>query len=275
MLNIIAAWIDAEYIPPFDVLFVGNSAEEGLGDLRGTKEFMKYCSKQTNIDLKAFIALDSSLDRITHIACGVKRYKVTLKTQGGHSWGNFGSKSAIHEIGKIISEISNIEVPKDPKTTFNVGLIEGGTSINTIAQKAIMYVDLRSQDTKALMELETKFLKIIEKFTKSGDSESIIEQVGNRPSGSIPISHPLVKIGKNLANKYFIKMNSSISSTDANIPLSKGIPAITIGCYSGNRSHTLEEYIDINSLKKGIPFVNTTLIAVIEWIILKEESANN
>jgi acetylornithine deacetylase/succinyl-diaminopimelate desuccinylase-like protein len=274
MLQIIRAWIETGYQPDFDVLFVANSCEEGLGDLKGVKGLLdEYCRQpENNVDLHALLSIDGTLERVTHIGIGVKRLKITVKTTGGHSWANFGRDSAIHIIGNVISEISKINVPDVPKTTFNVGLINGGTSVNTIAQSATCIIDLRSMDMKELLKLEETVRNIINNKTNKKDIDIEIEVVGDRPVGKIDENHPLVIIAKKSGKDIGLEKvpESGAASTDANIPLSRGIPAIAIGCYKGEGAHTTSEKIFIDSLQRGIKFTNLVILRSLKWISDKE-----
>ena len=268
MLMIIQAWKSNNYLPLFDVIFVANACEEGLGDLKGIKVFLEeYAVKfYPDIPPSAVLALDGTLGDITHIGVGSKRIKLTIFSEGGHSWGNFGNENSIHILSKCISDISSINVPSDPKTTFNVGLITGGTSINTIASISSCFIDMRSIDQKELDNLENTILNIIKLNVNKTKSKFEIEYVGSRPSAFLPINHPLINLAILTGNKFDIKSFLRASSTDANIPLSKGIPALTIGAYDGSRAHTKDEYMVPSSLRKGILYVSLLLMSIIMWI---------
>lgn len=270
LMQIIDSWCEINFIPPFDVIFVANACEEGLGDLKGVKGFIdEYCANN-NVDLKVLLSLDGTMDRVTHIGTGVKRYKIDVNTKGGHSWGNFGEYSAIHIIGQIIADISHISVPETPKTTYNVGIVEGGTSVNTIASEASILIDLRSVSDKELEKLDKNILNIVNEHTSHKHQVNVsITVVGNRPSGRIPHDHELVEIVKKSAKIIELDAPSSgIASTDANIPLSRNIPAVAFGCYYGTGAHTKSETIYVNSLIKGIPYANLVIIKTMEWITL-------
>ena len=272
LLHIIESWNTVDYTPPFDVIFVTNSCEEGLGDLKGVKGFIdEYCSDSlNNVELKTLLSIDGTLERITHIGTGVKRYKIEVVTKGGHSWANFGEvESAIHIIGNIIADITHIKVPESPKTTYNVGLVEGGTSINTIAESASILVDLRSTSEIELNRLDHLLQTIVNFHTKDKKDITVKSTiVGNRPSGRIPFDHPLMTVIQKSANESGLKFtpSSGMASTDANIPLSRNIPAVAFGCYSGSGAHTNSESIVIDSLKRGVPFTNLAIINTIDWL---------
>ena len=263
MLHIIDAWQKSHYVPPYDVIFVANACEEGLGDLRGIKGFLTDYKKRKDVKIKCVIALDGTIDTICNIGIGSRRLKVNIMTKGGHSWGNFGSPSAIHALGSIIHDISNITVPTRPKTTFNVGIIEGGTSVNTIAEHASMLIDLRSVDEKTLKDLEGSIRKIIDRRIKDYNASGSIDIVGDRPSGFIPETHKLVRSAKLCGELYGIKQDLRAASTDANIPLSQGLPALTIGLYKGQGAHTKSEYVLASSFIPGILYTSLFLMNVV------------
>lgn len=272
LLQIIESWNAVDYTPPFDVIFVANSCEEGLGDLKGVRGFIdEYCySPQNNVDLKTLLSIDGTIERITHIGTGVKRYKIEVVTKGGHSWANFGEvESAIHITGNIIADISHIKVPDLPKTTYNVGLVEGGTSVNTIAGYASILVDLRSTSEIELNRLDQLLQTIVKNNTKDKKNITVkVTIVGDRPSGRIPFDHPVVKGIQNAAHEIGLNFtpSSGMASTDANIPLSRNIPAVAFGCYSGSGAHTISESIVIDSLIRGVPFTNLAILKTIDLI---------
>ncbi len=176
-----------------DLYLTCNTGEEGLGDLKGMKAFVADVKDK----VKALVALEGmKINRIIHVAVGSRRYKVTFTARGGHSWGHFPAPSAIHILGRAIADISRLEVPTDPKTTYNVGVIHGGTTVNTIASEADMLVDMRSVDITSLADLERRVLGIIERTAKEGDGQAKLDLVGDRPAGSIPATHPVVETCK-------------------------------------------------------------------------------
>lgn len=262
MVQIMLAWKLIGYEPPCDVFFVMDVGEEGLGDLCGARAFI---SDKQEI-LAAVIALDGTMGYVTNVGIGVRRLRVTIRTTGGHSWGNFPSPSAIHALGRCISEISDIKVPADPRTTYNVGVVEGGTSVNTIAEEATMLVDLRSVDGSKVSWLEGVVRDIVSFHCSRDDVTYTIEVVGDRPAGNIPPTHPLVETVLACASISEVEVSLGASSTDANIPLSIGIPAVAIGCYEGEGAHRLSEKIFPASLQRGLPYVNLALLAVLEWL---------
>ena len=227
---------------------VANSGEEGLGNLRGAWRAVQQFQGET----VAVIAVEGhNLGRVTHIAVGSKRWRVTVNGPGGHSWGAFGEPSAIHGLGRIIAAISRLDVPDDPRTTFNVGLIDGGTSINTIAPQACALIDMRSVSPDALDELAEQVGRIVEAETADGLDVSI-EVLGERPAGATSLDDPLVEAAAKTLRWLGIEPVYDASSTDANVPISLGIPAICVGITSGGRVHTTDEYIDIPPIEQGV-----------------------
>jgi acetylornithine deacetylase/succinyl-diaminopimelate desuccinylase-like protein len=165
---------------PGTLIFSGTAGEEGLGDLCGIKAVMQELAGRVDYVL----ALDGQLGRICNQGVGSHRYQITVKAQGGHSWADFGAPSAIHALGATIARISSLEVPKSPRTSFNVGLISGGTSVNTIAESAEMLLDLRSVSAEELTNVETRALAILPEVEREYHVHIEPRLVGDRPAGS-------------------------------------------------------------------------------------------
>ena len=247
-LLILAETLAGLAAPPVDIWLVANSMEEGLGDLRGMR---RAVDRLENV-LGAVIVLEGmGLGRVVHQALGVRRYRISITGPGGHSWGDFGSASAIHELVAVAADIVKLQMPQTPRTTFNIGRIGGGTSVNTIAQDAWLELDLRSASVQTLAWLDEQVQRIVE----SVDGVSLHnEQIGNRPTGSISARHPLVQAASNILQKVGVKERSDlcISSTDANVPLSRHIPAVCLGLTKGGDAHRLSEWINPLPLVKGM-----------------------
>lgn len=228
--------------------FVANSREEGLGDLGGMREVIKKLKHQ----IKAAIVIEGmALGRIYHAGIGVRRFKLTAHCPGGHSWLHFGSTSAIHSLMEFGSEMLKIQVPISPRTTYNIGLISGGTSVNTIASEASCYIDLRSEDVHALKNLENEVMATAQRLTRD-DVRFDFQLVGDRPAGSIASDHPLVRLALDAHEAIQMKTELDGGSTDANIPLSEGIPAVCVGISYGGNAHRLDEYIETNPIEFGM-----------------------
>lgn len=249
------------------IMFVCNSCEEGLGNLKGTKQlFENYAGR-----IAQFITFDANLANVDDRCVGSHRYEVEVFTKGGHSYGDFGNKNAIAELAKIINEIYSIQAPKigNSKTTYNVGNISGGTSINTIAQSAKMLCEYRSDNEECLLIMKKKFEKI---FTDAatGGLDIKVSLIGDRPCmGKVDLSKiaHLTEIYRKIIKETTQKEISCHSgSTDCNIPLSLGIPALCVGVYRGGGMHTRQEWIDKTSLPTGLEVGIKMILGVIKNI---------
>lgn len=238
------------------MLFVANSCEEGLGNLKGTRAIMKKYGGR----VRELITLDGThLPAIVTEAVGSHRYRVSVRTEGGHSFGNFGRPNAIHALSMVVNSLYNVKVPRveNSKTTYNVGMISGGTSVNTIAQSAEMLYEYRSDNEKCLAMMEDMFSRVIEYYRSTGmNIES--ERIGERPcSGEIDPEKKQALLDRaraSLKNTLGLEAVLTSGSTDANIPLSMGIPAICISVCNGGGCHTREEWLDLSSLPSGCRF---------------------
>jgi acetylornithine deacetylase/succinyl-diaminopimelate desuccinylase-like protein len=242
-----------------DLYLTCNTGEEGLGDLKGMKVFVADVKDR----VKALVALEGmKINRIIHTAVGSRRYKITFTARGGHSWGHFPSPSAIHILGRAIADISRLEVPSDPKTTYNVGVVHGGTTVNTIASQAEMLVDMRSVDIRSLADLERRILGIIERTAKEGDGKATLDLVGDRPAGSIPGNHPVVETCKAVHRALGLQTFTEASSTDVNAALGVGLPGVCISITEGANEHRLDEYIETGPIPTGIKNVLLATVAL-------------
>lgn len=233
---------------PGDIWFVANVGEEGLGDLRG----MKAVVERFGADVQAYLVLEGlALGHVYHRAVGVKRYRITAKTTGGHSWSDYGKPSAIHELAKLVVQLTSLELPAHPRTTMNVGKIFGGTSVNVIASEAAIDLDLRSEGQEALAELIWRVDRLIQHASRY-DIHMETEVIGQRPAGEISPEHPLIKLGEECLREQGINPILTSGSTDANIPLSKGYPAIVLGISTGGSAHTVHEYINAEPVAAGM-----------------------
>lgn len=233
-----------------DIWFVANVGEEGLGDLRGMRAAVDTLGDR----IGAAIALEGcEPGRIIHAGLGVRRYQISTVAGGGHSWSDFGSPSAIHALVRLAAQLTQLDVPKEPRSSFNIGVIEGGSSVNTIAERASLLLDLRSTAPAALGTLIDQVEKIVAgaRDTEPGVTFAI-KIVGDRPAGSIPREHALAQLaGAAYLDEGFSALYE-IASTDANIPLSRGIPAVCIGVCDGGNMHRLDEYIEPARLPSGM-----------------------
>ena len=257
--NVVALMLCAQYLLEHPevikkpLLFVFNSCEEGLGNLKGTRQICKDYEGR----IKQFISFDGTMGGIVERAVGSERWKVTATTKGGHSYGSFGNPNAIAALSGVICCLYGQPVPQIPgrKTTYNVGTIKGGTSVNTIAQDAEMLYEYRSDDKKGLDQMRQQFFSLLWQLS-SDDAKFERELLGERPcSGDVDTKkmETLLKRCETLLKKYTGKVPTRrASSTDCNIPLSLGIPAVCFGLYKGNGAHTREEWLEIDSLNTGL-----------------------
>lgn len=233
------------------LLFVCNAGEEGLGNLKGVR---KICGDYAD-QITAFCTFDSQLDKIVDQAVGSRRFKVTVHTRGGHSYNDFGQENAIEKLAEIIGSLYGIQVPLEGRTTFNVGRIQGGTSVNTIAQEAHMLYEFRSDRRENLDYMQECFDQVI----REAASENVrieTEVLGLRPcSGDIdPVRQKalLERACAAVEQATGKRPQTGSGSTDCNIPMSLGIPSVCAGCYRGGGAHTREEYIEKSSLPEGL-----------------------
>ena len=235
------------------MLIVANSCEEGLGNLKGSRRIVADYGKR----ITDFISLDgATLNRVVTRAVGSHRYKVTVRTEGGHSFSAFGNRNAIHVLSSMITSLYAVKVPQhdDSITTYNVGHISGGTSVNTIAQDAEMMYEYRSNDRECLAQMKNMFEKVIEFYRATG-VEVDVELIGDRPcSGdvdSVRLEALRNRFRASVKDILDLETINRSSSTDCNIPLSEGIPAICFGVCRAFGFHTREEKVDIASLHDG------------------------
>jgi tripeptide aminopeptidase len=230
-----------------DIVAVADVGEEGLGNLLGARTAVERYREK----LGAVIAIDGSIGRIIHVAVGSKRWRITVHGPGGHSYGAFGTPSAIHGLGRIIAAISDLQVPQEPKTTYNVGIIEGGTSVNTIAALATALLDLRSTDIASLEQVVDQVRAIVAQRAGSG-LQTEIEVLGERPAGARNQADPLVQLAAEALTWVGMEPKYGAGSTDANIPISLNIPALCIGITKAEGAHTLEEFLYVPPIGDGL-----------------------
>lgn len=253
VLAMIRAMDAAKVETASDILFVGNVGEEGEGDLRGVKYLLQQGKYKDRI--KLFVAFDGgSQDEIANGGVGSLRYRVTFSGPGGHSYGAFGLVSPSFAMGNAIQKFSRIEVPERPKTTFNVGVVGGGASVNAIPAESWMLVDMRSESKDALGKLDGAFTRILtesveeENRTRSTAQGAVrveAKLVGDRPVGETPVTSPHVQLAAETVKAFGMTPSYRFGSTDSNIPIAMGIPAMTLGRGVGARSHSLDEYADV------------------------------
>lgn len=237
-----------------DILFVGNVGEEGPGDLRGVRHLFTQGKYRQRIG--TFISMDGlEPQRVVTGGVGSKRYRITFKGPGGHSYSAFGLVNPMAAMSQAVVDFYKLQVPSTPKTTYSASVVSGGTSVNSIPNEVFMEFDMRSEDPGELARLEKAFLAIVHasvegenkaRSTREGKVEADIKPIGDRPAGSTPATAAIVRIASGVIERNGLKPNLASSSTDSNLPMSLGIPAITIGSGgTGGRAHSLDEWIDV------------------------------
>jgi acetylornithine deacetylase/succinyl-diaminopimelate desuccinylase-like protein len=236
---------------PATITFVATVGEEGLGDLRGVKQLF---NETLAGEIDRFVSIDGTGLGITNVGVGSRRYRVTFKGPGGHSFAAFGLANPIDAMGRAIAKIAEFQTPNGPKTTFNVGRVGGGTSVNSIPSDAWMEVDLRSSDAASLRALDGRFQRTIDAAVTDENNRwrtprmvtAVKDLVGDRPAGSTPTTSPIVRTVQAVNRALGFPVALSESSTDSNIPMSLGIPAITIGGGGrGTGAHAATESYDM------------------------------
>lgn len=256
--NVVALLMAAKFIAEKKIspqncglLLVINSGEEGLGNLKGCRKIMERFGSR----VREFVAFDDHDCRGVDRAVGSMRYRVSVRTEGGHSYGNFGRPNAIAVLGELISDLYAVQVPKRGKTTYNVGTISGGTSVNTIAQNAEMLYEFRSDDRTDMKEMEDIFRAILIKHENQNVKISVT-LVGARPCSAMEDTRVQLRMKARASAASLRCFGEEIrfgsGSTDCNIPLSMGVPAICVGCYRGGGAHTRGEYVEADSLLPGL-----------------------
>jgi tripeptide aminopeptidase len=253
-LGLIRAMDAAKIKTKGDILFMGNVGEEGPGDLRGVRYL--FAKGKYKDRIKYFISFEPGRERITNAGVGSKRYHVTFKGPGGHSYGAFGLVSPAYAMGDAMAQFGKIQVPAKPKTTYTVGLVDGGTSVNSIPFAMSMTVDMRSEGKAELKTEEDQFLAIL---PKAADAENAARStangkitfdnklIGDRPVGATPMDAEIVKVAAAAVTAGGGKPSFGASSTDSNIPMSLGVQAVTLGAgFEAERAHAPDEYLTLD-----------------------------
>ena len=244
------------------ILFVANSCEEGLGNLKGSRQIMKdFANRVTE-----FYTFDGTYKHLLNKCVGSHRYEIYVESTGGHSFNNFGNTNSIAVIGNLITELYKCQVPvKDnSRTTYNVGMVEGGTSVNTIAQSAKMLYEYRSDDKDCLAIMQNFFNETIKRVQGETDAKITVSLIGERPCGGqvnqeklAQMTNEVLEICKKHTGKDCV---CDSGSTDCNIPMSLGVPALCVGSYDGGGAHRREEYLYLSSLPKGYKITAETIL---------------
>lgn len=220
--------------------------EEGRGDLRGIRHLLAERAGEFD----QVVAVDGHLGAVVASAVGSKRYQFSLRAQGGHSWGDFPSPSAVHALGDAIHELGSMPVPREPRSSYNVGSVAGGTSVNAIAEYARFDLDLRSVDPAALEELEREALARTRKVARRHGVSLEVELIGDRPAGRSD-NAALVRAAREALESVGVEARVVASSTDANAAFALGLPAVAFGVYRGGDAHRLSEWLEPASLEVG------------------------
>lgn len=270
LIRMVRAMNEAGVRTPGTLTFVANVGEEGLGDLRGMKSLFGETMKGR---IDRFVGIDGAGLHVTHVAVGSRRYRVTFKGPGGHSYGAFGMPNPANALGRAVAGIADLQVPSSPPTTFNVGRIGGGTSVNAIPFEAWMEVDLRSTDGGALSRLVDQFEAIVDRAAVDENARwkrpgvVTVEKtlVGDRPAGSLPADAPIVQTARAAASALGFQVPLGEGSADANLPISLGIPAVTIGGGGlGAGAHALAETFDTTNAWQGTAHALLLALALAE-----------
>lgn len=258
--NVVALMTAAKYIAGhklkpknYGMLLVINSGEEGLGNLKGSRAVMEKFGKR----VREFVTLDGHADSCVNRAVGSRRYRIQVRTEGGHSYAAFGRPNAIAILASLIHRLYSVQVPPLGKTTYNVGTVSGGTSVNTIAQQAEMLYEFRS-DEKAALDIMQDHLDGILESCRDRGIDVTATLVGDRPCADAvdekAMADMIGRVQATAIRRYGHGLRLRSGSTDCNIPLSMGIPSLGLSCYRGGGSHTREEYVEISSLHAGLEF---------------------
>ncbi len=241
--------LQTQSIPlPGDLILAGNVGEEGLGNSTGMQTVVDRFADRP----LAYIVVEGmALGHIFNRGMRVKRYRIQMGTAGGHSWVDYGQPSAVHELARLVTEVASINLMARPRTTLNVGKMDGGLSVNSIASRASIELDLRSESSESLDILVGQVERIVSRSNRNG-VRATMDLIGDRPTGILKSGHPLVKLAQRCLREQGIDPQLNIGSTDANIPLSRGYPAVCIGLTTGGGAHTLEEYINLAPLNSGV-----------------------
>jgi len=272
LIALVQAMRNEQIQPEGSILFVGTVGEEGEGNLRGVRHLLTRGRWASKVD--AFLSFDGpGVDRITNRALGSRRYRVEINGAGGHSWGDFGVPNPVHAAGRAIARLAAYPLPREPRTTFNVGRIEGGASVNAIPEKAVMDVDLRSVADAELRRLDSFFRRAVRQSVdeenankRPGDRllDLKLDLIGERPTGETPADSPLVELAIEATKTMGVEPRLDQSSTDSNLPISLSIPAITLGAGgTSGCSHTLAEWYDPRGRELGLKRALLVILGVV------------
>ncbi|MBM3471068.1 MAG: M20/M25/M40 family metallo-hydrolase [Armatimonadetes bacterium] len=238
-----------------------NVCEEGLGNLRGMRALWDRYGSRAGI----WVVLEGGTFNTVEVAgIGSRRHRITVRGPGGHSWHDFGQPSAIHGLARFIAGLSEIELPSGDRTTYNVGVISGGTSVNTIAAEAFCLLDLRSEGQQSLAQIESKVRVLADAAAASAGISLDFELVGDRAGGRLPADHWLIRLVESGAGATGVEVRWQAGSTDANVPLSHGAPAVCLGIGQGRNLHTVQEEVDTASVGPALEMAYRVIAASLQ-----------
>lgn len=254
-----AQWLrDEQITPESDIWIVSTTREEGLGDLGG----MRAAFDRLKSKIQCVINVEGlAFGHVYHAGIAVRRLHITSQASGGHSWLHFGRDSALHGIVQLGAQITALQPPENPRTTYNIGMVTGGQSINSIATSAELWLDMRSEQLSALQDLEKQVRATISAL-KTNDLHFDVEVVGDRPSGYLSTDHPLVQASLAVLKTVGVRGHLQTGSTDGNVPLSQNYPAVTIGITQGGNAHRLDEYIETKPVQAGLKQLIILVLAI-------------
>ncbi len=266
LLAIAAALQFAKIVPPITLLFAANVGEEGEGDLRGMKYLFEDGTYKSRI--VAAIALEGSgTSAVVTRALGSRRFRLTVAGPGGHSWSDAGVPNPILILSRVLAALGEIALPEDPRTTLNIGVISGGTSVNSVPESATALLDLRSTDPAQLLAIEGRLRAICGSFDprtdtrETGKAPITMELIGDRPAAALPDESPLLQTIRAVDRHLALRTELRIGSTDANLPLALGVPAVAIGAGgTGGGIHTLQEWYDPRGRETALRRILLTLL---------------
>jgi tripeptide aminopeptidase len=271
LLAIAAALRYANITPPIPILFAANVGEEGEGDLRGMRHLFERGPYRTRI-AAAIVLEGGGNSAVVTRALGSLRFRVTITGPGGHSWSDAGAPNPILILSQALARVADLKLPTDPLTTINVGHISGGTSINSIPESATALLDLRSTDPTQLISTANDLNRIFNDIittqsTTNSPSKLHIETIGNRPAAALPDDSPILHTLRAVDRHLTLRTEPRLGSTDANIPLSRGIPAVALGSGgNGGGIHTLQEWYDPTGRETALRRILLTLLDTLDTV---------
>jgi len=250
-----------EPAPRGTLVAAANVCEEGLGNLRGMRALWdRYGSRAGT-----WVVLEGgTFNTVEATAIGSRRYRITARGPGGHSWQDFGQPSAIHGLARLIAALSEIELPSGDRTTYNVGVISGGTSVNTIAAEASCLLDMRSESQECLAQIESQVRLLADAAAAATGISLDFELVGDRAGGRLPSDHWLIRLVESSAAATCVEIRWQAGSTDANVPLSHGAPAVCLGIGQGRNLHTVQEEVDTSPVRPALEMAYRVIAALLQ-----------